>query len=233
MSFWLECKKLLHENYIIEENSYRAVGKLIETLRKELKEVHVKMSQTTDAVFVVNNGKAFYTRVPVLQGIQHKPSKFDEMNISTTCKSAARALKAFFKEYPNHTVGMGIGTTEHDMALFISKDIHKYNVIHFEPNPRRTSKITRELVKWLGKNSSLQGYHAPNGNKNGRCTYLAYTELLRFLLKNYDPRQDNILKTFCKPAKTYLSVQETKKFYTEKRQKDNINKKIARLQHLN
>ena len=154
------------------------------------------------------------------------------MNISTTCKSAARALKAFFKEYPNHTVGMGIGTHEHDMALFISKDSNNYNVIHFEPNPRRTSKITRELVKWLGKNASLQGYHAPNGNAKGRCTYLAYTELLRFLLNNYDPRRENTLKTFCKPAKTYLSVQETQKYYMERRKKDNNNKKNVRLQRL-
>lgn len=211
MGLWTNCERILHRNYFLDRNSYHAAGETIEKLKANLKNINIRTNQHSEVTFLINDKKAFFTRVPVAQGKNKIASKYDDFNITTTCKAAAAAVKIFLKAYPRFTIGLAIGTEQHDMALFIKKNADRYQMIHFEPNPGRSSRITARFARQFGKSTILHGYHDPDGNTKGKCTYLAYLELLNFMIKEYNPMLHVPLLPYCTAAKTYISEKVIKR----------------------
>lgn len=130
---------------------------------------------------------------------------YDPRNTHSTV--AAKTIKRFFKNHPECKLAVNMGNMEHDSMIFIKNRPEPnaiYGIVHFNPNYNQTMKIFTKFASQLsGRPIPIQGYHAPNGNVDGRCSMYAWDEALKFMCRNMDP--------FAQPLFRYIP--KTQKFH--------------------
>lgn len=220
-----ECETILSKVYTIEGNSYVAAEKIMTELGKHLRADEIRTGKTT-ARFLVQEKRALYTRIVAYHDKkQIKSNQLDVGRLCTTIKGSRSVIQAFFNyengKYKDHTLVVNIGNLQHDMAVFINKnEKNKYVFIHFDPNIKASSQIMNAFVKQFGKDNERYGYHSQDGNVQGNCTYLAWMEILNFMLKdeNFPPNVE--LGQYCSREQTYLIKNEAEMAALTNRQND-------------
>lgn len=143
------------------------------------------------------------------------------MKVTGEIGNATRAIRKFFKlkQYQDHVVGLNLGNALHDMAIFVRKTGKTYELVHFDPNKQSVSRATDNFQNSLSKNTTRKGYHPEMGNPDGKCSYLAWMELLKFILLGKNPLQKQDLLMYDTFDKTYYTEEKLNKLKAERSKK--------------
>lgn len=231
------CKVVLEDKYTSEGNSYLAGEKILKILSENLQTIEIKSGKTTTK-FLIHGKRALYTRIIAYHRKQQiKLNKFDTAKNCTTIKGSKNQLSAFFTynngQFKDYTLVVNIGNLQHDMAMFIKNENGNYSFIHYDPNIKTTSQITTAFVKQFGTNSRRYGYNSKDGNINGNCTKAAWTEILKFMLKEEDFLSTIQLQQYCSVTHTYLTREEIIEVTNKEKKRSNIYEKTTRKQYRN
>lgn len=232
MELFDSCKKILKQLYIGDQNSYLAGGILLRELSKYAESCEIKSGKTTARFLVCGNHVLYTKTVAYHRKYQIAHNRFDVMKNCTTVKASKIHIRAFFNkdEYRKCTLAINIGNLQHDMAVFIRKEASgTYHFIHYDPNQGVTSQITTKFVHQFGSKITRHGYHDKNGNQQGNCTELSWTEILQFMLKHENPFDRVDLKRFCSVTKTYLSTSEYKRVMARVKEQSRVYESTKRL----
>lgn len=222
-----ECQRIYSVRYLEDGDTMIATTSVLQALQRDLSVVRIQDSRV-DYKFVVYKQHALFTKSVTYKTRQSKRDEFDVDHICTEIGNATRAIRKFFrqKQFKNYSVGVNIGNSRHDMAVFIKKECNSYDLVHFDPNEKSASKAMTNFQKSLAKNSTRRGYHPKNGNKNGKCSFLAWNEILQFLLLEKNPFKLRNLLIYDKQDNTYYTEKEIGEIKTiRKRNRANLNLK--------
>lgn len=204
-----ECRGIYGDKYLKNGDTMIATSSILQRMRKKLEIVRVPDSRVSYE-FILNDQHVLFTK-SVAYGMNTKRrDKFDTDGICTTIGNATRAVRKFFKDerFQHHVLGLNLANSVHDMAVFIRKNEKVYELVHFDPNELSTSRAMNEFQKSLSTRTTRRGYHPRQGNADGKCSYLAWTELLGFILLGKNPFVTENLLWFDAGNKTYFSSDE-------------------------
>lgn len=118
------------------------------------------------------------------------------MKRCVTVNSYHIIVKAFFALYPDFTLAVDIGTKDHDTIIFTQKikggghGKPSYAHIHFNPNIDEEVAVVTYYVQKMSANYLFSGYHSQDGNLNGECSSLCWTEVFKFIRLSFNPFVD-------------------------------------------
>lgn len=219
-----ECKTIYHIRYTIGRDTHAATAKVLERLQEETNGLTVLDIPDTKirGEFVLHGEHAIYTRPVNYATKQSRKDKFDRKQIGAPINTATRAIKRFFKfneeKYKNYIIGLNLGNEGHDMAVFVKKNKFTYELIHFNPNGGERSKRMEEFAKQMSIYAIRKGYKPERDNDEGACSFMAWKELLKFLLLGENPFTRQNLLDYSISDRTYLSKIELEKRTEERRQ---------------
>lgn len=99
--------------------------------------------------------------------------------------------------YEDYTLALDVGTKDHDTILFTHKikgggrGKPKYAHIHYNPNIDESLGVLNHYLNKMSKHYNLYGYHSADGNLDGKCSSLCWTEVFKFMRLGFNPFTDS------------------------------------------
>lgn len=238
-----ECQSIYSINYLERGDTMVATTSVLQRLRQELEVLEVQDS-LVNYKFVINGQHGLFTRSVTYGTNRTKRDKFDKNGICTEVGNAIRAIRKFFKQerFKHHILGLNLGNSLHDMAVFVRKNGETYNLAHFDPNELSVSKIMDQFQRGLAKETIRRGYHPKEGNTDGKCSFLSWTELLKFILLIANPFVLEDLLEYDPGSKTYYTEtalielrakrnEEKRRVYHQRKKRPTSNVILRRLEN--
>lgn len=183
-----ECEQIYETEYLKNGDTMVATTSLLQTLQRELNIIEIQDSRVIHR-FISNGTHVLFTKSVTYESQKTRRDAFDKTRVCTEIGNATRAVRTFFRheQYHKCVVGLNLGNASHDMAVFIKKRTSCYDLVHFDPNKQSVSKAMNAFERSLAHNTTRRGYHPTDGNPEGICSYLAWKELLKFILMRKNP----------------------------------------------
>lgn len=214
-----QCRQIYSDKYLKEGETMVATSSVLQKLRENLRVVEVRESKVSHK-FIVNGRHALFARSVTYSTRKARRDVYDREKICTEVGNAIRAIKRFFKQEQGKrfVLGLNLGNERHDMAVFVRKDDHIYDLVHFDPNGGASSQTMDRFSRGLPRSARRRGYHPKNGNPDGKCSYLSWMELLEFILLNKNPFLTENLLEFDTLNRIYMTKSELDNLMARRRE---------------
>lgn len=220
LQLFKECERIYSIRYLQDGDTMIATTTVLQKLQRGLEVAEVQDSRV-DYKFVLNGQHGLFTRSVAYGTSGTKRDIFDKKKICTEIGNATRAIRKFFKQerFRYYVLGLNLGNASHDMAVFVRKNGETYDLLHFDPNERSSSKAMDHFQKSLAKRTTRRDYHPEQGNADGKSSYLAWIELLKFILLKKNPFGLENLLEYDFGNKTYYTREELDILRAERNEK--------------
>lgn len=238
IAIYEKCENIVHRDYFLYKDSYLAASNVISELKvnQKFNQLKINAGKGVSATFIEHNGYVLLDKTIAYSGRKQpdcdgpQGALVKQLVTSTSC--GAGLMKRFFNQYrdKNYIVGANIANRKHDMAIFMLRG-EQYRFVHYNPNPKSASRVTIEFIHKFGKNSIVSGYNDPDENRDGKCTYLSWMQLLKIFVLHHNPFH---LETFpfCKLAKTYIPHERQGQILAIEKAKKQEEGERAAIQHV-
>lgn len=112
----------------------------------------------------------------------------DRAKRTRTAGCASYAARKFLNTFPDYTLAIALGTTTHELCIFIcrAKDTKVYNVMIFNPTPNIAHVPLRKFICDLGRKVAVHGYNHPARNVEVWCGVYVWQEIYKFMTADID-----------------------------------------------